>query len=117
MPGRTKLPCYPVSGLDMRMFCFRPVHCTAIKNGQILLFHCTFSHELIYWKIRKHPRAGWASVFRIWIRMTHKNRKNYEISCFEVMDFFLRVEGFSCSSDVLYGGLGIIKLQFYQKNI
>jgi hypothetical protein len=50
--------------------------------------------------------------------MTHKNRKNYEISCFEVMDFFLRVdEGFSCSSDVLYGGLGIIKLQFYQKNI
>jgi hypothetical protein len=28
---------------------------------------------------------------------------------------FLRAEGFSCSLDVLYGGLGISKLQFDQK--
>jgi hypothetical protein len=29
----------------------------------------------------------------------------------------LRAEGFSCSLDVLYGGLGISKLQFLTKNI
>jgi hypothetical protein len=42
-----------------------------------------------------------------------------EISCFEVVDvLFFRAEGFSCSLDGLYGGLGMSKLQyFYQKNI
>jgi hypothetical protein len=30
-----------------------------------------------------------------------KNRKSLEISCFEVMDVFLRAEGFSCSLDVI----------------
>jgi len=31
--------------------------------------------------------------------------------------FFLRAEGFSCSLGVLYGGLGISKLQFLIKKI
>jgi hypothetical protein len=49
--------------------------------------------------------------------MTHKNKKfhkfnflNYWIGC-----SLLRAEGFSCSLDVLYGGLGISKLQFLIK--
>jgi hypothetical protein len=34
--------------------------------------------------------------------------RSSEISCFEVLDVpLLRAEGFSCSLDVLYGGLGI----------
>jgi hypothetical protein len=38
--------------------------------------------------------------------------------CFEVLDvFLLRAEGFSCSWGVLYGGLGISKLQFLFKKI
>ncbi len=40
--------------------------------------------------------------------MTHKNRKNLEISCLEA-------EGFFCSLDVLYGGRGIGKSQFFSK--
>jgi hypothetical protein len=48
--------------------------------------------------------------------MAHKNRKSTEFSCFEVLDvLFLRAEGFSCSLGVLYGGLGISKLQFLIK--
>ncbi len=44
-------------------------------------------------------------------KMTHKSRKNLEISCFEVLDVpRLRPEAFFCSLDVLYGGLGIIYL-------
>ncbi len=40
-----------------------------------------------------------------------KIEKNTEFSCFEAQDvLFLRAEGFSCSSGVLYGGLGIGKL-------
>jgi hypothetical protein len=42
--------------------------------------------------------------------------KNLEFSCFEVMDvLFLRAEGFFCSLEVLYGGLGIGELQFLIK--
>ncbi len=41
-----------------------------------------------------------------------------EFSCFEVLDvLFLRAEGFSCSLDVLYEGLGRSKLQFLIKKI
>jgi hypothetical protein len=49
--------------------------------------------------------------------MTHKNRKSTEFSCFEVLDVLLRAENFSCSLGVLYGGLGISKLQFLIKKI
>jgi hypothetical protein len=52
--------------------------------------------------------------------MTYKNRKNYEILCFEVLTAgctLLRVEGFFCNLNVLYGGIGISKLQFFIKKI
>ncbi len=46
-------------------------------------------------------------------KMTHKNRKNEEISCFEVLDVHSwGAVGFSCSLDILHGGVGIKKLQF-----
>jgi hypothetical protein len=46
-------------------------------------------------------------------KMTRKTRKKLSAGC-----FLLRAEGFSCSLDSLYGGLGISKLQFLiQKNI
>ncbi len=54
-----------------------------------------------------------------WIRIQEgKNdpqtkKKVNKFHFFEVLDVFLRVEGFSCSLDVLYGGLGISKLQFF----
>ncbi len=41
-------------------------------------------------------------------KLTHKNRKKVGCS-------LLRAEGFSCSLGVLYGGLGISKLQFLIK--
>jgi hypothetical protein len=49
--------------------------------------------------------------------MTHKNRKKVKkFHAFEVLECsLLRYEGFSCSLDVLYGGLGISKLQFDKK--
>jgi hypothetical protein len=50
--------------------------------------------------------------------MTHKNRKNYRIFMFlSAGCFLLRAEGFSCSLSVLYGGIGISKLQFLIKKI
>jgi hypothetical protein len=48
--------------------------------------------------------------------MTHKNRKKARI--FMVLSTgcsLLRAEGFFCSLGVLYGGLGISKLQFLIK--
>ncbi len=48
--------------------------------------------------------------------MTHKNRKKSRI--FMLLSTgcsFLRAEGFSCSLGVLYGDLGISKLQFLIK--
>jgi hypothetical protein len=45
--------------------------------------------------------------------MTRKYRKNSEILCAGCS--LLRAEGFSCNLDVLYGGLGISKLQFFDK--
>ncbi len=44
--------------------------------------------------------------------------KSKEFSCFVTAGCsFLRAEGFSCSLCVLYGGLGITKLQFFIKKI
>jgi hypothetical protein len=44
--------------------------------------------------------------------MTHKNRKKCRIFMFGSAGCsLLRAEGFSCSLGVLYGGLGISKLQ------
>ncbi len=46
-----------------------------------------------------------------------KIEKRTEISCSEVLDALFRRlnEGFLCSLDILYGGLGISKLQFLFK--
>jgi hypothetical protein len=50
--------------------------------------------------------------------MTHKNRKKSRIFMFLSTGCSLtRAEGFSCSLGVLYGGLGIKKLQFLIKKI
>ncbi len=50
--------------------------------------------------------------------MTHKNRKKSRIFMFLSTGYsLLRAEGFSCSLGVLYGGLGISKLQFLIKKI
>jgi hypothetical protein len=51
-----------------------------------------------------------------WAKMTHKNRKKFRnIMC--VGYSLLRAAGFSCILDVLYGGLGIIKIPIvFQKN-
>jgi hypothetical protein len=50
--------------------------------------------------------------------MTQKNRKKDRISIFSSAGCsLLRAEGFSCSLGVLYGGLGISKLQFLIKKI
>jgi hypothetical protein len=43
-------------------------------------------------------------------KLSHKNRKKGSAGC-----SLLRAEGFSCSMDVLYGGLRISKLQFLIK--
>jgi hypothetical protein len=50
--------------------------------------------------------------------MTHKNRKKSRIFMFlSTGCSLLGAEGFSCGLGVLYGGLGISKLQFfYQEN-
>jgi hypothetical protein len=50
--------------------------------------------------------------------MTHKHRKKSRIFMFLSTGYsLLRAEGFSCSFGVLYGGLGISKLQFLIKKI
>jgi hypothetical protein len=52
--------------------------------------------------------------------MTHKNRKKSRIFMFLSTGTGcspLRAEGFSCSLGVLYGGLGISKMQFLIKKI
>jgi hypothetical protein len=50
--------------------------------------------------------------------MSHKNRKQSRIFMFlSTRCSLLRAEGFSCSLAVLYGGLGISKLQFLIKKI
>jgi hypothetical protein len=52
------------------------------------------------------------------IDKNRKIEKRTEFSFFEVPGCsLLRVEGFSCGLSVLYGGLGISKLQFLIKKI
>ena len=50
--------------------------------------------------------------------MTHKSRKKFVkvhvLKCWKA--FFLRAEGSFCNLDILYGGLGIGKLQFLIQN-
>ncbi len=51
-------------------------------------------------------------------KMAHKNRKKYIIFMFWSAGWsLLRADGFFCNLDVLYGGLGISKLQFLIKKI
>ncbi len=47
--------------------------------------------------------------------MSHKNRE--KVKNFHVLSAEFSFEGFSCSLDVLYGGLRIGKLQFLIKKI
>jgi hypothetical protein len=50
--------------------------------------------------------------------MTHRNRKKSRIFMFlSTGCSLLRAEGFSCSLGVIYGGLGLSKLQFLIKKI
>jgi hypothetical protein len=50
--------------------------------------------------------------------MTYKNRRKLRDFMFLIAGcFLLRAEGFSCSLDVLYGGLGKSILQFLIKKI
>jgi hypothetical protein len=52
------------------------------------------------------------------VKMTHKSRKKSRIFMFLSTGYsLLRAEEFSCSLGVLYGGLGISKLQFLIKKI
>jgi hypothetical protein len=51
-------------------------------------------------------------------KMTHKNRKKSRLLMFLSTECsLLRSEGFCCSMGVLYGGLGISKLQYLIKKI
>ncbi len=66
--------------------------------------------------------AGSAYAFKLRIRIRRakmtKKYKKYRIFMFwSAGCFLLRAEGFSCSLGVLYGGLGISKLQFLIKKI
>ncbi len=117
--------------------CFRS-KATAVKctcNGS------TFVHSNLMklnqapscWILPKYIQIAYIvySGFRIWIRinlscwirsrrakMTHKYRKMSKIFMFlSAVCSLLRAEGFSCSLGVLYGGLGISKLQFLIKKI
>jgi hypothetical protein len=75
---------------------------TLIIPGQALML------LVVFWiRIHMDPDSRRA-------KMTHKRE---EISSFEAINaLFLGVEDFSCSCDVLYGGLGIIAI-FDPKNI
>jgi hypothetical protein len=64
-----------------------------------------------------HSICGSGSGYRR-AKMTHNNRKKSRIFMFlSTGCSLLRAEGFSCSLGVLYGGLGISKLQFFIKKI
>jgi hypothetical protein len=50
--------------------------------------------------------------------MTHKNRKKSRTFMFlSIGCSLLKAEGLSCSLGILYGGLGISKLQFFINKI
>jgi hypothetical protein len=64
-----------------------------------------------------HSNCGSGSGSRR-AKLIHENRKKSRIFMFlNTGCSFLRAEGFSCSLGVLYGGLGINKLQFLIKKI
>jgi hypothetical protein len=64
-----------------------------------------------------HSNCGSGSGSRR-AKMTNKNRKKSRIFMFlSTGSSLLRAESFSCSLGVLYGGLGISKLQFFIKKI
>ncbi len=59
-----------------------------------------------------YPNSQYGSVsgFAIWIRIQEgKTLQNFVFWC-----SLLRAEGISCSLDILIGGLGIVKLHFFQ---
>jgi hypothetical protein len=63
------------------------------------------------------PHSNCGSGYRR-AKITHKNKKKSRIFIFlSTGCSLLRAEGFSCSLGVLYGGLGISKLQFFFKKI
>ncbi len=68
----------------------------------------------IFWN-DPHSNCGSGSGSRR-AKITHKNRKKSRIFMF-LSTWCLRAQGFSCSLGVLYGGLGISKLQFLIKKI
>ncbi len=70
--------------------------------------------SLLWIRIRIHfGRLEYGSGSRrAKIKMTHKSEQNSSARC-----YIMRDEDFSCSLDVLYGGLGIGKLQFFYQKI
>jgi hypothetical protein len=65
------------------------------------------------WILNSEPGSGFRRA-----KMTHKNRKKVRNSRFwSAGCSLLRAEGFSCSLDVLYGGLEISKLKFLIKKV
>ncbi len=77
---------------------------------------------MLWIRIRTDPLSLWSAGsgsalgVRIWIqegqKITHKSEENLNI---EVQNVHVRDEDFSCSLDILYGDLGISKLQFEEK--
>jgi hypothetical protein len=61
-----------------------------------------------------HPNCGSGSRRA---KITPKNIKKYRIFILSTGCSLLRADGFFCSLVVLYGGLGISKLQFLIKKI
>ena len=93
------------------------------KQTLILSCHLSAEHDLqclVYSTVADLDPHGSALI---WVagsrsgsrgaKMTNKNWKKYRIFMFwSARCSLLRAEGFSCSLGVLYGGLGISKLQF-----
>ncbi len=80
-------------------------------SAHVWRFHYVLARSALIWV------AGSGSGSRR-AKLTHKNRKKYRIFMFwSAGCSFLRAEDFFCSLGVLYGGLGISKLQFLIKKI
>jgi hypothetical protein len=47
--------------------------------------------------------VSWLRIRSMRLKMTRQNRKVKKFSIFEVLDVFLRADGFSCSLDFLHG--------------
>ncbi len=97
------------------------------SSNTYLSFFWTFLYLCAGFRIRIRIRINLSSWIRIHIQiadpdpgknMTQKNRKKDKIFiCWSAGCSLLRAEGFSCSLGILYGGLGIRKLQFLIKKI